>query len=67
MAQFSKVLKLGTPLSAMSPAEYILITYNHGRYTWSGLVSAAEAEFSKDLGTELTAITADSGVVRVFM
>lgn len=67
MPQFSKTLKLGTLLNAINTQEFVLITYNHGRSTWSGPAGQAETVFAKDLGMPIIALTAQGGTIKAFI
>ena len=68
MPRYSKVLKLGTILNAINASEFVLITYNHGRNTWSGPAGVAETNFKEELATEVIEITGqEGGAIKIFI
>lgn len=68
MPRYSKILKLGTIINAINPKEFVLITYNHGRNTWSGPAGLAEINFKDELATEVIGITGqEGGAIKIFI
>lgn len=62
----AKPIRLIDILNAINEDEYVKITYNHGRNTYSNTSKLAEVDFKDYLGTEIIGITA-SGTIHIFI
>lgn len=63
----SKKITLRNILDYMEEREYIRVSYNHGRYTSSYTVALTYRELPQLLDCEIIQLTADCGVVQVYV
>lgn len=63
----AKPIRLIDLLNSINQEEYVLITFNNGRSTYSNSVGRAEIDFKPDLGKEIKGITVRSGTLNIFI
>lgn len=63
----AKSMRLIDILGVMNLDEYVLVTYNRGRNTYSGTVENVENTFRKMLGSEIKALTADGSTIKIYI
>ena len=63
----AKPVRLIDILHTINEGEFVLITYNNGRSTYSNTSSMAEADFKSELSKEIKALTCSGGTVHIYI
>lgn len=63
----AKLPRLIDVLAAINENEIVVVTYNHGRATYSNTAKMVEQELRRELSTVIIGMTCDSGAIRIFI
>ena len=63
----AKMPRLIDILGAINENEIVVVTYNHGRTTYSNTAGMVEQDLKRELSTTIIGMTCDSGAIHIYL